>query len=263
MEALTVVRPESLPVGAIVLANSDFLTQLADIEVQAGMLEVTDAAAEQEAFDMLNEVTKAGTSIEEKRAELTAPFLQMQRNIKAAADTAQVRIAAIKKTINGKAVAYREAEEEKARKLEADRQAEIQRQEKERQRILDEQEKARKDALAKAEEERKANAARVAASQPEEMSFEEPPPALPPPPAPIVQTPAIRPPPARVGGSFVTYLFFEVDNPKALPTNLQTISANFGAIRALYVTGWRVGMPLPQCAGVRFWTEKKAKGSGR
>ena len=227
------------------------------------MLEVNDPAAEQEAFNMLNEVTKASTAIEEKRVELTAPFLQMQRNIKAAADTAQTRILVIKKTINGKAVAYREIEEEKARKAEAERQAALRRQEALRQEALREAERQRRDAEARAEEERKANAARVAASQPEEMSFDEPPPQVAPPPPPVVQAPAIRPPPAPTGGKFITYLYFDVENPKILPPQLQTVTANLGAIRSLYVTGWKVGMPLPVCAGVHFWTEKKAQGSGR
>ena len=263
MDALTVSRPESLPAGAIVLADSDFLQHLADVEVQAGMLEVTDGAAEQEAATMLNEVTKAASAIEKKRVELTDPFLQMQRKIKAAADGAQTRISGIKRTLDLKMTAYRVAEEEKARKLEEERQAEIRRQERERQRILDEQEKERKALAAKAEEERKANAAREAANQPVEVTFEEPAPPPPPPPPPVVEAPAVRPPPPPSGVKYVTFLCFDVPDAKQLKPEYQVVTPNLGAIRSMFVTGWKAGQPLPVCQGVKFWTERRTQGSGR
>lgn len=252
MDAIEVVRPASLPVGAIVLADSDFLTHLADVELQAGMLEVTDVQAEQDAANMLNELTKAAKAIEQKRIELTAPFLAMQRQIKEAADKAQTRISTIKETISRKSIDFRTAEEAKARKAEAERQAAIARQEAERRRI---EEEARR----KAEEDRKANEAREAAGKPIELSFE----AAPPPPAPVVVPPPVRAAPKPVGSRYVTYLMFDVKDAKQLPPQFQLVTPNHGAIRSVFVTGWREGAPLPTCQGVTFWTEKRMQGSGR
>jgi hypothetical protein len=263
MDALIVTRPESLPAGAIVLADSDFLQHLAEVELQAGMLEVGDAEAEQEAATMLNEVTKAYSAIEKKRVELTAPFLDMQRKIKAAADGAQTRINGIKRTLDGKMTAYREAEEEKARKLEAERQAELRRQEALRQQALREVERQRREAEAKAEEERRANAAREAANQPVEVTFEEPAPPPPPPPPPVVEAPAVRPPPPPSGVKYVTFLCFDVPDAKLLKPEFQVVTPNLGAIRSMFVTGWKAGQSLPICPGVKFWTERRTQGSGR
>jgi hypothetical protein len=259
--ALTV--PVEAPALPLILADSSFVEHLDAVEKMVSEIVVTDASSQQLAATVLNGLTKDAKQIEDQRVSLAAPFLAIQRAIMDAAKPVQTRITVIKSTLNQKLLAFQQAEAERARKAEAERQAELARLEKIRQ-------KEEADRLAKEEADRKAAAALAAKLPAEDDNLDIPEDA----PAPLPPTkveqqiaavryaPAIAP--ARAAGiKYVVALKHEVLNAALLPREFQIISADDRKIRAMYCVGYKEGQPLPQVPGVRFVVEKNIAGTGR
>jgi hypothetical protein len=259
--ALTV--PVVAPALPLVLADSSFVEHLDAVEKMVQEITITDAGSQQMAATVLNGLTKDDKQIEDQRVSLSAPFLAIQRAIKSAADPVRTRIAGIKSTLNQKLLAFQQAEAERARQAEVERQRELARLET----IRLQEENLR---LQKEAEDRKAAEALVAKLPAEEDNLEIPddPPAPLPPTKVEQQIAAVRYAPAvsvprAAGIKYVVRLKHEVLDAKLLPPQFQIISGDDLKIRAMYCSGYKEGQPLPQVPGVRFVVEKNIAGTGR
>jgi hypothetical protein len=257
---LEVIDCELVPLPSpLRLASPTFVASLREVEARIAALKVADAATAQEAADLQGRLTKAGTMLESKRQELIAPVLDQQRKINALAKGPAERIERAKQVLKAQLTAYDTEQRRIAAEAERAQQAELARLEK----IRREEEAA---ALAKA---RKAAriAAENAARAPKvalDLDDEEPPPAPEPPPKTEVekQIEVVRHAPAVVAPKVqglawkVTLVPVVVDVNK-VPEMFVVRTPNLQALRSTFCTGWKEGMPVPECSGVRFDVRKE------
>lgn len=250
----------------LTLVDGEFLSSLKLVEKQIAELKVVDQASAQLAASLTSRLTTAGTKLEKARVDLKAPFLAIERKIDATAALPRERIEAAKKTLKMALVKYDEALQEAARKAEQARQAELARLEKIRQA---EEAEAKKKADELAAQAAKAAAAQAAKETVDDFDFTDDAPPAPPPktetekqieavkfaPAPIVSKP--------IGIRYKTKLIFEIQNPHALPSAFQIVTADETKIRQTYCVGWKETDPIPELPGVKFTTSREVDSTGR
>lgn len=258
----TITLAPITPSAPFVLADSSFLTTLAQVEKQVVALTISDITTAQIAADLQIRLTSAGRKLEAAREFLKRPLIEKGREIDAAAKEASNRIERAKTTLKTALSAYDAELQRIAREAELTRQRELARLEKIR--LAEEAEAKRKiDELARiAAEAAKKNEVLM-------LEIDDFGPAEPPPktaveveiervkfaPAPVMQRPT--------GIAFRVRLIHRVESVAALPDTFVIRSANDAAIRATFCAGYREGEPLPVCPGVVFTVDKTPVDTGR
>lgn len=102
----------------MVLCTPGFLTGLAQVEREVAGVTVGDAETAQVAANLIQRLTAAQQALEKARKQLKDPLLEAGRQIDAAALSPANRIAAAKKTVNGKLVNWQTAERKRAEEAE-------------------------------------------------------------------------------------------------------------------------------------------------
>lgn len=252
--------PINLPPAPHVLANTSFLTTLAQVEEQVATLAITDAQSAQNAANLTARPTSAGNQLEKARKALKQPFIEAGRAIGAAAEEPSRRIDKAKAAVRSALAAYEAEQRRLADEAEKKRQAELRRLEEQRQK--EEAEAAKRQAEID-EAARKA----AAASKVEVLDIDDEPV-----PAPKTETQkqidAIKFAPAPVvtkpvGVAFKTFLTFVVEDVRKLPDVFVERSAKMAAIRAAFCNGWKEGEPMPVCDGVRFEVKRDVASTGK
>lgn len=246
------------------LAQPQFLASLKEVESQITTLKITDGPSAQLAASLQARLTKAGSMLEETRANLKAPVLAQGRAIDDAAKGPALRIANAKTAIQRALTAYDQEQQRKAREAEEVRQAELRRLEK----LRLEEERAAK---AKAAELARlaAEAAKKATAPAMEVDFDDDiPPEPPPKTATEIAIEQVKHAPAvvaerPVGVAYRVSLRHTVTDVKALPTPFVILTANDAAIRAAFCAQYKDGETLPECAGVKFHVERTPVATGR
>lgn len=245
----------TFPPAPLVLVDNAFVQRLGQTEDIAKELIVRDETTQARAAALLNELTKAGTQVDNARAKLNEPFLDFQRKINATARVVQARIDNLKAILGGKLNAFRAEEERRAAEIELARQAEMRRLEAQQFR----EEQARRRAA-------EAEAARIRAAQPKivEMEFDAP--------SALTATEerinAVLAAPVPVatlkpaGVRWSVSLRFEVMDVGKLPPEYVIWTPNMQKIRGL-CAGWREGAAMPMVAGIRFYEDRQVVGTGR
>lgn len=252
--------PINLPPAPHVLANTSFLTTLAQVEEQVATLAITDAQSAQNAANLTARLTSAGNQLEKARKTLKQPFIEAGRAIDAAAEEPARRIEKAKTEVRAALAAYEAEQRRLAEEAERKRQAELRRLEEQRQK---EEAEARKRQAEIDEAARKA----AAAAKVEVLDLDDEPV-----PAPKTETQkqidAIKFAPAPVavkpvGVAFKTYLTFTVEDVRKLPDVFVERTAKMAAIRAAFRNGWKEGEPMPVCEGVKFEVKRDVVSTGK
>jgi hypothetical protein len=267
-------RPISVPV---VLLEATTMQQIADLEARIAGLKIVDAASAQEGANLKLTVARLDKQIEDARVAVKKPFLDMERAIDLAAKKPAARLSAMRSTVQTELNAYlaeqeriREAEERRRReeaarierlrveaeeKLRREQEAEARRVAEESKRIADEE-------------------ARLAAAASDDMPVEiaeEDDEDLPPAPpseaertlaalnvqaATLAKAPVATVKPAGLRRCPV--LLYDLEAIHRVPDELlRPRELDVGKVRALYVTGWKEGDPLPVVPGLKFRTETR------
>lgn len=261
--AILVPVVENATQAPLVLADSAFLTALANAEQRVGALQIKDVATYQGAASLLNDLSLSAKTLERYRTELKAPFLELGRKIDAVSKGPATRIDNLISKVKAQVATYNEAQRKEAERIERERQAEIARLEKER---------ARQEAEAKAKAEAEA-AARAAAAVPaddfDDLDFGDAPE-----PEPVKKTvieqkieelkyaPAAVAPVAQ-GIAFRVRLVAKVTDVAALPDAFVIRTANERLIRETYCTGYKDGQPVPTLPGVTFVVDRTPIATGK
>lgn len=267
--------PDSLQVELVpapplplVLADSVFLSALKQVEGQVATFKITDAQSAQAAADLQTRLTNAGSKLEKARVALVAPYLAQQRAINTAAEGPADRITAAKKTLSNLQTAWAVAEQQRARIAEQERQKQLAALE--AQRVKE----AEAEAARVAELQRQADeVAATAAKGVKIFDFDaedEPEPA----PEPVqptqteeriaqLQAAPVVVAPRPVGVRLVVKLVAVVTDVDLLPNIFVKKEPKMSAIQTAYCAGYREGMPLPVCAGVRFEVSRTTESTGR
>lgn len=253
--------PINLPPAPHVLANTSFLTTLAQVEEQVATLAITDAQSAQNAANLTARLTSAGNQLEKARKALKQPFIEAGRAIDAAAEEPARRIDKAKAEVRAALAAYEAEQRRLAAEAERERQAELRRLEEQRQK---EEAEARKRQAEIDEAARKA----AASAKVEVLDIDDEPAAPPPKTETQKQIDAIKFAPAPVvakpvGVAFKTYLTFVVEDVRKLPDVFVERSAKLAAIRAAFCNGWKPDEPLPVCEGVRFEVKRDVVSTGK
>lgn len=263
----------SLPPGPFTLADSSFVTALADAEARIAVLKIVDAATAQDAANLQITLTTAGKSLEAKRLELLRPALDWQNLINGTARPVTTRIDIAKKLLSDGLSTFAAdqaravAEAERVRLVEVARlqkiaDAEAARLKAEADAALAVAVKAEADRLAKlSTDQRQAEAELSFADVPEEPT---PPPEKT---AAQIALEAVKHAPAvvvaaPVGVSFREELKIDTVDPMKLPELFITRVAKESAIRAAYCQGWVAGKPIPECPGVTFKIHRSTQSVG-
>jgi hypothetical protein len=238
-----------------VLVDDSFVRDLLSAKDLVAELTISTDTHQQLSAKLLNDLTKAGSKLEQARQQLKAPFIEYGRKIDAAAATVAQQIAQVKSDLGGKMRAYQHQQEELAREAERKRVAELKRledqrraEEAERQRLADEE------------------AARIRAAAPKIKAVEFDLPSEEPTPteqkiAQVQAAPAIVAPKPQ-GVRYDVTLKFEVHDVRDLPAEYVLPTPNMPKIRGL-TAGWKEGQPLPVVPGVRFYEDRQFRGTGR
>lgn len=254
-EPTSIIVSGDMPATPMVLVDTPFVRELMDAEQLVAGLQITNSTHQALSGKLLNDLTKAGTKLEQARKAIKEPFLEYGRKIDATAATVQRQIDAVKQQLSGKMRVFQIEQDRLAREAEEKRQAELRRleqqrqaEERERQRLADEE------------------AARIRAAAPkvQELDLDLPAPA---PTAVEQQIAAVHAAPALVapkpaGARWNVSLKFEVQDVTKLPTEFVIPTANLPKIRGL-TAGWREGQPIPVLPGVRFYEDRQFQGTGR
>lgn len=250
----------------LVLADSLFLSTLADVEKQVEQLNITDAQSAQHAATLQVRLTKAAKTLDATRMALKRPFLDINNKIDEVARGPAARIEKSNQAVKIALTNFEIDQRRKAEEIERQRKAELARLEK----IRLEEEAAKK----KRDEELVRLAAEAAKQQTgpvEVVEFDEgpPPPSEPPPktetekkieelkyaPAPVITRPA--------GIAFKARLIHKVVDIRQLPEHFVNKTPNDTAIRATFCVGWKEGEPLPTCPGVEFIIDRTTASTGK
>lgn len=257
----------ALPPAPYLLASPKFLTTLAEVEDQVASLAlIADPAQAQLAAGLQTRLTTAGSELEKARVALTAPFLDAQRAIKAAADGPQARIAAAKIALSKSLTTYTLAEQAKARAAEEARQRELAALELQRQKEQEAEEQRQAELQKQADE-----VAAAAAKGPRVFDFDE---EDAPPPEPIkptateeriaaIQAAPVVAVPKPSGVKLVVKLVATVVDINLVPDIFIKKEVKLAAINTTYCAGWRPGSPIPVCPGVKFEQENSTVSTGR
>lgn len=280
-ETRIVFRPK-LPPAESVLVDTAWVNALTAIEERVAAHKITDGASAQVAADLQRRVTTAKKDLDAARKAIKEPFLEASRAVDEAARGPMSRIDTLLVSLKTSITVFTDAEAERVRQAELDRQREIRRLEREaqleRDRIAAEAERVAKvarEAAAAAEVERKRveaenEKARAAGEKvPLDLGLDDDEPALPPepPPPPQKSDAEIRleqarhapvPVAAKILGSAmrVTLEVQEVDVAQ-LPDPFVIKSANFAEIRRVYCVGYKENDPMPEVPGVTFSVRKQ------
>lgn len=271
----TITIPPILPAQGVILADANFVSTLAKVELEVAHLKVSDAQSAQQASDLQQRLTTAGKKLEAMRKTVKAPFLAKCDEIDAAAKAPALRIEAAKTALKGLLTTYDLEQQRIAREAEIARRKELARleairlqEEAETRRKAEEVARIAAEAAAKAEAE--AEKARMAGLPPPEvMEFIDFPDDTPPPKtATEIAIETVRHAPAVVvvrpmGTRFKVRLIHRVESVAALPEPFIVKTANDAAIRATFCAGWKDGEPLPVCSGVRFEVDRQPESTGR
>lgn len=263
------------PAMPLVLADTAFLSALAQVEKQVVDLNISDAQSSQYAADLQQRLTNAGSKLEETRRALKIPFEQILKKIDATAATPKSKIEALKQRLSSAQIAWNKKEKDR----------------------LDLEEKRRRDEIARLEQLRQAEiaytariakeladkaAADAAANKPayEVMDLDDglpefedwiqpEEPSLPPQKTEIQkQLDAARFAPAKaaarpMGVRFTKSLTPVIVDINQVPDMFVQKTAKLQAIITTFCSGWREGEPLPVCAGVRFDQKDSVASTGR
>lgn len=257
-----------VPPLPLVLADSVFLSALKQVEGQVATFKITDAQSAQAAADLQTRLTNAGTKLEKARVALVAPYLAQQRAINTAAEGPADRITAAKKTLSNLQTAWAVEQQRLARIAEQKRQDEL--------RALEQQrvKEAEAEAARVAELQRQADeVAATAAKGVKIFDFDaedEPEPT----PEPVQPTPTeeriaqlqaapVVVAPKPVGVRLVVKLVATVIDVGALPDIFVVKTAKMAALSAAYCSGWKEGMAIPVCPGVKFEAVSSTQSTGR
>ena len=253
--------PITLPPAPHILANTSFLTTLAQVEKQVEELHVIDATTAQAAADLTTRLTSAGNQLEKTRKTLKQPFIEAGRAIDAAAEGPSRRIDDAKRRLKDSLAAYHAEQQRLAEEAERKRQAELRRLEDLRRK---EEEAERQKQAEIAEAARKAaESAKVDVVDIDDEPAE---------PAPktevqkqleaVAYAPVVAPA-KPVGVSYRVFLSFVVEDVNKLPEVFVEKTAKVAAIRATFCNGWKEGEPMPVCDGVRFEVKRDVMSTGR
>ena len=239
----------------LVLADTAFMTRLADVEKQIGELKVKDAVSAQTAATLLSELTKTGKALDDERLKLKRPFAAIEKQIDAVAAIPQARIEQNKRLLKTALTDYAELERVRLAEEERKRQAELAR-------LRAEQVKQEAEAAAAAAELLKKSEAPA-----ESIDFAD---ELPPPPKTEIEKKieAVQFAPARIiarpiGITFKVRLVPTVYDVSKLPEAFVIRTADEQKIRSVYCTGWQEGAPLPDLPGVKFIIDRQPVSTGR
>ncbi len=255
--------PVVAPPLPLILADSAFLSTLANVEQQVATLKIVDAQSSQQAADLLTRLTAAGKKLDATRAELKRPFREIAEKIDAAAREPAARIEQAKTTLKTASTAFELEQQRIASEAEKKRQAELARLEKIR---LAEEAEAKRKADEIARQLAEANAKQNAPVM--EIQFDD----VPEEPAPKTETEkaieAVKFAPAPVaakptGVRYKVTLKAVVEDVNKLPDCFVTKIANLRGIQSTFCAGWKEGQPLPVLAGVRFEIERTTESTGR
>lgn len=271
----TITIPPILPAQGVILADANFVSTLAKVEMEVAHLKVSDAQSAQQASDLQQRLTTAGKKMLASKKVAKSGFQSKIDEIEALAKKVDARIEAAKDHLKGLLTAWDQEQQRIAREAEIARQKELARleairvqEEAETRRKAEEVARLAAEAATKAEAE--AEKARVAGLPPPEvMEFIDFPDDTPPPktateiaieqvrhaPAVVVQRP--------MGTRFKVRLIHRVESVAALPEPFIVKTANDAAIRATFCAGWKDGEPLPVCSGVRFEVDRQPESTGR
>lgn len=269
----TITIPPILPAQGVILADANFVSTLAKVELEVAHLRVSDAQSAQQASDLQQRLTTAGKKMLASKKVAKSGFQSKIDEIEALAKKVDARIEAAKDHLKGLLTAWDQEQQRIAREAEIVRQKELARlealrlQEKaETRRKAEEVARIAAEAAAKAETEK----ARVAGlPPPEAMEFIDFPDDTPPPKtATEIAIETVRHAPAVVvqrpmGVTFRVSLRHKVESVAKLPEPFVIRTANDAAIRAAYCNQWKDGEPLPECPGVAFSIDRTPVSTGR
>lgn len=289
---LAIVIPAPRVPASMVLIDQNLVAMIEHAEAEITKLKVTDAATAVQAAELLQRVTKAGSSINTERLKVLRPFLDIQREINGTADQVQNRIELVKQAAKAALKRYDDAQRQLAAEAERARLAEERRREQERLAELARLEKIQREEREAAQRQADAIAAKILQEQAErdQQAAKETldldavhPVELPPAPEdldtadpvapPVELTPTekaiqalkypVATPPAPIvapkiqGVAFRSTLEIVSTDNGLLPDAFVTRMANMQALRAAYVTGWKEGQALPVCPGVVFRVKRE------
>lgn len=252
---LVPIHPASIPHLPLILCDEKFIQAVEAAEQRVGALAISDAGTLQSAANLLQELTTSAKQLEAMRIQLKKPSLDWGSRIDAAAKAPAIRIDNLKRKVMEAMTRFATAERQRAEKLEQERQAEIKK-------LEAEAERQRLAAKAKADEE-------AAKRGPVDLDFDEEAPVVEVPKTVIEQkiealkfAPAVAAP-KPTGVRFGVKLVAKIVSVAKLPDAYVNRTANEALIRATYCTGYKEGMPIPECPGVVFTVEQTTASSGR
>lgn len=258
----------------LVLADTAFLSALAQVEKQVTELNIFDAQSSQYAADLQQRLTNAGTKLEETRRSLKIPFEQILKKIDATAASPKAKIEALKLSLSTVQLAWNKKERERLALEEKQRQADIARLEKLRQDEIAETARLAKELADKAA----AEAAKLKPNYevmdlddgPSEEEWVQPEEAHVAPQKTEIQKQldAARFAPTKaatrpMGVRFTKSLTPVIVDINQVPDMFVQKTAKLQAIITTFCSGWKEGEPLPVCAGVRFDQKDSVASTGR
>lgn len=261
------------PAMPLVLADTAFLSALAQVEKQVIDLNISDAQSSQYAADLQQRLTNAGGKLEETRRALKTPFEQILKKIDATAAAPKTKIEALKQRLSSAQIAWNKKERDRLDLEEKLRQEDIARLERLRQ-----EEIANTARIAKEIAEKAAAEAASLNTTYEVMDLDDAPaedwiqpedPSPPPQKTEIQkQLDAAKFAPARpaakpVGVRFTKSLTPVIVDINQVPEMFIAKTAKLQAIISTFCSGWKEGEPLPVCAGVRFDQKDSVSSTGR
>jgi hypothetical protein len=273
VEQLTVAG--TAPAMPLVLADTAFMSTLAQVEEQIGTMKVSDQQSAQAAANLQVRLTTAGKKLNDARLGLNRPFAAIIEKINDAARGPQARIEEAKEKLKLMLNRYEAEQRRIAQEAEDKRQAEIARLEKIRQE--EEAERKRKAdelagqiAKAQAEAAAKAAAEHKAAPVPiVELDFGDEPAPIAPQTETEKQLDALKfAPPALpviplAGVASRQTLLATVTDANLLPDMFVEKIPKLKAIMSVFCSGWKEGMPIPTCPGVAFTVKRDTVSTGR
>lgn len=253
-----------LPAEPVVIANSGFLTTLAQVEREIAHLKITDAPTAQAAANLLTRLTSAGSKLETARKTVKEPFLLKCREIDDAAKAPAARIETAKTALKKMQTEWALEQARIAAEAERKRQAEIARLE-----ALRKEEERKEQERLKEIERLAAEAAKANAVPVVDVDFGD---SEPPEPAPktetqkAIETLQHAPVPvaaAPAGVSIRKRLIIASIDVAKLPDAFVIRTANEREIRRVYCEGWKDGDPMPEVSGVAFKVDTIVASTGR
>lgn len=259
--------PVATPVLPLILADQKFLRTLAEIELQAAAVKITDAQSAQHAANLQIRLTDAGKKLNEAKLALKRPFIDINAKIDETARGPQQRIEETKKILRIAQIQWDLDQRRIASEAEEKRQAELKRLEAIR--AAEEAAAKKRAAEIAAEAKRLADeAAKAGAPEVMDVDFGDEPMEPPPKTATELEIERVKFAPAPVahkpvGVAIRVSLRHKVDKIADLPDAFVIKTANDAGIRATFCNGYKDGEPLPVCPGVTFWVERTPVSTGK